>query len=72
MQKPFIENPEFHEWNSRMESRMGTSPAILANGEKGVAIFLDNFRLVLSTAGGIELATKLVAAIDAGKEVNQK
>lgn len=70
--KPFIENPDFQEQNQQMADNLTTSPAILASGEQGVAIFLNRFIVCLPTAGGIELATKLVAAIDAAKEVNQK
>ena len=70
--KHFIENPDFQEQNQQMAENLSTSPAILANGEEGVAIFLNRFIVCLSAAGGIDLANKIVEAIDAGKEVNQK
>ncbi|SMY03749.1 hypothetical protein BSP239C_03607 [Brevibacterium sp. 239c] len=43
-------------------------PAILADGREGVSLMFGTYRIYLSTAGAITLATGIVNALDEHKE----
>lgn len=62
--KPFHETDEYRPLNQAAQNLMRVRPAILANDQDGVIIYLGNFRTVLNNHAAVNLANMIVKAID--------
>lgn len=64
IEKPFHETNEYRPLNQAAQNLMRVRPAILANDQDGVIIYLGNFRTVLNNHAAINLANMIADSID--------